>query len=164
MSNFDIARRTIQNTVDLTRLPEVPLVQQTRVYNSAALTLTTAVSTALTFDTERYDVGGLHSTSANTSRITIALAGVYEVGGSASFDTNTTGLRGLSIRLNGTTTIALARDAPITGDETVMILSAAYRFVAGDYVELIARQTSGGNLNITVNANYSPEFWATRIG
>ena len=164
MSSMDIVRQVIQQRIDLTKLPEIPLIQYARVYNSAAITLTTGVTTALTFDSERYDVGGLHSTSVNTGRLTIAIAGVYEVGGSVSFATDTVGIRGLSVLLNGATTIILARDTPIAGDNTVISLSAPYRFAAGDYIELYARQTSGGNLNVTVNAAYSPEFWITRKG
>lgn len=160
----DLIRLALKNEVDLTKLPEVSIVQAARVYNSGAITLTTGVSTALTFDSERYDVGGLHSVAVNTSRLTIALAGVYEIGGGVAFATDTVGIRGVSIRLNGTTTIVLTRDTPIAGDETVLNVTTLYRLAAGDYVELIARQTSGGNLNVTVGANYSPEFWISRLG
>lgn len=162
MSMLDAVRRIQKNEVDLTKLPEVPLVQRARVYNSADIALTTGAATALTFNSERYDVGLLHSTSVNTGRITILVAGVYDIGGCIRFESNATGVRDLYVRLNGTTTLVADRRNAVNGEETIISVNGAYALAAGDYVELIARQTSGGNLNVTATGNYSPEFWINR--
>ena len=55
-----------------------------RVSNSTALTLTTSVTLVLTFNTERYDRLGMHSTSSNTNRLTAAVPGIYSIGGNVT--------------------------------------------------------------------------------
>lgn len=131
-----------------------------RVYNSANISLTTATTTALTFNSERYDVGGCHSTSSNTSRLTVPTgeAGVYTIGGAVEFASNTTGERILAIRLNGTTDLARQR-VDSAGGQVALTVFTDYALVAADYVELTAYQSSGGALNVLATGNFSPESW-----
>ena len=131
-----------------------------RVRNSANISISTATTTALTFDTERVDVGAMHSTASNTSRITITDPGWYEVGGSFRFAANATGFRALIIRANGTTIIDQLMVPAAAGEDMFLSSSTQYQFVADDYIELCAYQSSGGNLNVTQALNYSPEFYA----
>ena len=133
-----------------------------RVYNSAAFSHTsTGNNVAVTFDSERRDTDTMHSTATNTSRITFTTAGFYAVGGHVEFAANATGVRGIAIRLGGATYIA-ADNRLSTGGAlgTQMSIATRYAFAAGDYVELMAYQSSGGNLNINAAGNFSPEFWA----
>ena len=133
-----------------------------RVYNNADLTLTTGVNTALTFNQERFDNAGVHSTSSNTGRLTIptGAGGKYLFGGSVVFAFNATGDRGHHGWLNGVTTIVdnAARAGGTFGN--AMTYSAVYALTAADYLTMVCYQGSGGNLNITAAGNYSPEFWA----
>ena len=134
-----------------------------RVYNSAAISLATSnVDQALTFNSERYDVGGCHSTASNTGRITIPSGegGKYLITGHVEIASNATGDRQLSIRLNGSTAIAAQRVGANASSVTIQSLSVVYALAAGDYVELWALQSSGGALNVTASGNYSPEFTA----
>lgn len=133
-----------------------------RVFNSANISHATSGATQfLTFNSERWDSQTLHSTSSLTGRITMPVAGKYLVGGNISFASNTTGVRTLNIRVNGTTTIANYACLPITGGvETPMFIETLYSFSASDYVELGCLQSSGGALNVLASGNYSPEFWA----
>lgn len=133
-----------------------------RVYNSAAISLTHNTDAALTFNSERYDVGGCHSTASNTSRITIPAGegGKYLLTGHVEFASNATGDRQLSFRLNGTTVLAAQRVGANGSSVTILSLSTVYALAAGDYVELWALQSSGGALNATASGNYSPEFSA----
>jgi hypothetical protein len=133
-----------------------------RVYNSANLAIVTATLTVLTFDSERWDSGGLHSTSVNTGRITIpsGAAGKYIIGGAVNWASNATGIRTLQIRQNGTVTIAVNDVVALSANTLSMNVETIYPMVATDYLELIAYQTSGGNLNVQTLAQYSPEFWA----
>lgn len=140
-----------------------PPVPQARVFNSAAIATTTAVVKVVTFDSERFDNGGLHSTSSNTSRLTAPITGLYEIGACVEFASNATGYREVYFTLNGATAIAVDVRPAVNGQATVLPLSTQYRLVAGDYVEVNALQTSGGNLNVNAAANYSPEFWMTRL-
>lgn len=133
-----------------------------RVYNSANISIATSgTPQALTFNSERFDTDSMHSTVSNTGRITFTTAGTYEIGAHVVFDPNSTGYRDLTIRLNGTTTIAYDRDTPIGGGvSTVMFLVSLWAFSAGDYIEVVVTQTSGGALNVANSANISPEFWS----
>src|SRR5438876_645541 len=49
--------------------------QGARVYNSANISVSASTEQALTFDTERSDSNAYHSTSSNTSRITVPTGG-----------------------------------------------------------------------------------------
>ena len=132
-----------------------------RVYNSASLSVATATFTALTFNSERYDVGGCHSTATNTGRLTAPTggAGVYHITAHATFASNATGIRECRIRLNGATYIAAmsATSVSASGDHS-MSVSCDYKLAAADYVELVAYQSSGGLLDVTFSANITPEF------
>lgn len=137
-----------------------------RVYNNANISIPNNALTALTFNSERYDTGGLHSTSANTSRLTCLTAGKYRITGHVEFATNPTGYRHLKIRLNGTTDLAGMTLLPLTAapDITQISLSTEYALAVNDYVELAVAQTSGGALNVTAVSNSSPEFSMSFIG
>lgn len=135
-----------------------------RVYNSAAISITTSgADQALTFNSERFDADTMHSTSVNTGRITFTTAGTYDVGCAVGFAGHATGRRTVRLRVNGTTVIAVdERPAVSSGipDNTAIVLSTMYAFSAGDYVEVVVQQTSGGALNVFSASAYSPEFWA----
>jgi hypothetical protein len=141
-----------------------PPVPQARVYNSAALTITNNTATVVTFDSERFDSGGLHSTTANTGRLTAPISGLYHFGVSIEWPANVAGIRQILLRLNGATFVAAdIRSAAAAGgiEHTV---STVYQLAATDYIETVVVQTSGGNLNVNAAANYSPEFWMYRVG
>lgn len=136
-----------------------------RIFNSASQSPANITETALTFDSERFDTDNMHSTSVNTSRITINTAGLYSIAGMMSWAANGTGIRQIGIRLNGATYVALVLVASSgAGAATLMNVGTLYRFAVNDYVELVGYQSSGGALAVAVNGNYSPEFTACRIG
>lgn len=124
----------------------------------AAPAIVTAVATALAFDTETYDVGGCHDPAVNNSRITCpaAGAGLWTFSTGAEIAANAAGRRELSLRINGALYIATTRVPPTAADATRLAVSTEYRMVAGDYVEAVIFQSSGGNLNVTVADAYSP--------
>lgn len=136
---------------------------QARVFNSGNQTTTTAVSLALVFDSEHYDTGDFH-TNTNGTRLTAPTAGLYDIGGCAEFVANVTGQRQLFIRLNGATAIAVQRGNAAAAGVSVVQVSTQYQLDAGDFVELLALQTSGGNLVVNRTVGYSPEFWIVRLG
>lgn len=132
------------------------------IWTGAAITPATGVQTAITLDTDLYDTGAMHDTAVNNSRLTCPAGGggLYVMGGNIEFAANATGTRGLSIRLNGATTIAAVRCPPTAADATRMAVTTEWRLVAGDYVELVVVQSSGAGLAITNALYYSPTFWA----
>jgi hypothetical protein len=136
-----------------------------RVRRTTTQSIATGTWTAITFDAERFDNDTMHSTSVNTSRITCVTAGQYMIGGSIATANNATGLRGIGVRINGATYITGATYANVGAIEECLLSTATYyALAAADYAELMARQDSGGALNINANGNYTPEFWAVWQG
>lgn len=128
------------------------------LYNSGNYTISNNTDTKLGFDTEFFDTDGFHSTSTNTSRITIpsGKAGKYLVCVFSGFAANTTGNRQLSIwRNNFTGTPSRAFNLLFTGSNAgpAMAGSAIIDLAVGDYVEAVVYQNSGGNLTVYGGAN-----------
>lgn len=140
---------------DLSYLYATPLCHLTHSADQAANP--TAV---LTWDTERQDTDGMHSTSSNPTRITIQTPGYYLINVNVAWEVNATGLRSVEVLLNATTTIAIARQAAVTTalERTEHELTTLRYLAAGYYIEVVCYQTSGGTLDIEKRADYSPEF------
>ena len=118
-------------------------------------TLTTGVSTAITFQTEDVDTHGFHSSTTNPSRFKPTIAGYYIGYGGVSFIINLTGRREVRIRKNGGDYISkLDTNTPTTGNLVEKGVAFGPEFFNGttDYVEVYAVQTSGGNLNTEIGS------------
>ncbi len=131
------------------------------VYNSGAFTPDVSAWTSITFDSERIDTDAVHSTSTNTSRLTVPTGGdgLYLIGGTVEFpSTAGNGVTlGVRILLNGATTLAATKFTSAPSDTSILTVARAYQLAAGDYIELQAYTTASHNVNAT--GNYSPEFW-----
>jgi hypothetical protein len=105
-------------------------------------------NTVLTFNSESFDTDGFHSTSTNTSRITIpsGKGGKYLFVATIIFASNSTGRRALKFLKNGADYYEMIEDDASSG-EFACSASLILNLVATDYVELVASQNSGGNLN-----------------
>lgn len=118
---------------------------------SAAKSITNATVTQYDFDQESYDTDAMHSTSTNTTRVTIKTAGVYVFTAAVSWASNTTGRRLAQFLINGATT-GPADDKSVVGGaggEHSVTLVWSQSFAVNDYVELNVYQNSGGALNCT---------------
>lgn len=135
-----------------------------RVYHNAAQSIPDAATTALNFNSERFDTDVIHDTSTNNERLTCKTAGVYLISASVGFVSNATGFRALILRLNGTTFIALDERPTVNGNALRLTITTVYQLAVNDYVEALAYQTSGGALNTDQGGNYSPEFMLARLG
>ncbi|MGE5594324.1 MAG: hypothetical protein ACM3X3_11695 [Betaproteobacteria bacterium] len=135
-----------------------------RVYHNAAQSIPNATWTTLAFNSERFDTDNIHDTATSNSRLTCKTAGKYLISLSLRFASNATGLRQAQVMLNGTTRIALVSQNPISGDPTIVNVSTVYSLSAGDYVEALAYQSSGGALDVEYAIAYSPEFMMVRVG
>lgn len=136
------------------------------VFHSVNQSLASGVDTALAFDSERFDdpVDPLHDPASNNSRLTCRVAGRYLAGGSVRFASNGTGFRRLQIVRNGTGVIVVSEPAPSSVDSLTVGVVKPVALGVGDYIELQARQDSGGALNVVAAAEFSPQFWMVRVG
>jgi hypothetical protein len=107
--------------------------------------------TVITWDSEDFDTDGYHSTSSNTSRITIpsGKGGKYLFNGGIYFDNaQATGFRELALYKNGTKFRAFFAATPGGGTTAYPApqVNIVVEAVATDYFQLYARQNSGTNL------------------
>jgi hypothetical protein len=114
-----------------------------RLTSSVNPTIAASTYTALSWDGEAFDTDGFHSTSTNTSRITIPAgkAGKYLIQGLVDFDNNATGVRQAIIRLNNTTD-EFANIIPPSTTYPSGEISGILDLTVGDYVELWVIQTT----------------------
>jgi hypothetical protein len=135
-----------------------------RVYNSADIALASATPTALTFDSISFDTQQMHDVVRSPSRITIpaSVAGYYLIGACVQWAASAIGIRQIQIRLNGATILASdTRDNVAVGTSPEHAVQTVYRLNAGDYLEVVAQQTSGGSLAVKSVGVFSPCFWVS---
>jgi hypothetical protein len=110
---------------------------------------TSSSDTAVTLDTEDYDSDNGHSTTTNSSRYTVQVAGIYLVMATASFPTNATGNRKLGINVNGTNVRGGVFQGPsMASNSWSACVCVEQAFVVGDYIEMVVWQTSGAPLSL----------------
>jgi len=135
------------------------------LFGTAVQSIPNATDTILTFNSEAWDTDGYHSTSTNTSRITIptGLGGKYLVTMNTLPALNGTGGRYLEIYKNGA---RLVNDIGVKGDASIYVNvggTFVVNLVAGDYIEMLVYQDSGGALNFNKGSTTAP-FTATYLG
>lgn len=119
-----------------------------RVYHSVTQSIATSTIVALACNTEAYDIGGLHDTVTNNSRLTAPLKGIYQVWANVRY-ANGSGQRRLFLRKNGVTDISVvSQTVAAAGDPTYMEANALYTFNVSDYVEALGWQDTGAGLNV----------------
>jgi hypothetical protein len=128
-------------------------VDRVRVYQSASQSVADQAWEHITFDSEDYDSGGLHSTSSNTDRLVAQVDGWYQVKGQVTWESNATGRRDIQIRKNDTSSDATAgtrwarvNTTAVGSDETMMQIVADVYLGVNDYVGLYVWQNSTGGL------------------
>lgn len=132
-----------------------------RLRQTAAQTIGTGAATALTFNAEDYDTGNGHSTVTNTSRYTFPYTGVVLLMGGVSWAFNATGLRGLNWQISGSAidgSGVLDQATAATAGNRQAARSIIRSVTAAQYVELMAFQNSGGNLDTAVNTVEQPSM------
>jgi len=160
-----IARQTDDNTLWML-LDDSPItwvcvglaVCAVRVYRNTTQTISTGTSTAVSYDTEVYDHGGLWAIG-NPTRLVAPVNGIYSAVSSVEFVANATGARFHFWKKNGTTDIgpSVARLGDGAQDYyNRFLVTCQVKLAAGEYLEAIVNQASGGNLNLTTSADFHP--------
>lgn len=114
---------------------------------SSGTSMNNTTLTAINWDTETYDDGGLHDNVTNNTRLTAPSTGSYAITCSAGPDAGSNNLYVLGIKLNGTTYIAYSQ-VNTANMFASMSVSAIHKMAATDYVECIGAQASGGSLAV----------------
>lgn len=127
---------------------------------TVAQTLTTGVTTAITFTTEDVDSVNGHDTVTNPDRYTAVYAGWYQVSGGCSFAASAVGQRIVVPTVNGTLVNGSGADVQSTAALTcfIPIRTKLIYLNVGDFVQLTAFQNSGGNLNTDVTTYQQPNI------
>lgn len=123
------------------------------IFETSPQLITNVTTTPMISNEENYDNAGMHSTSTNTSRITVPLAGRYLFWGRLSFAGTTAGTyRYLSFRVNGGTEYVgmICGPTPDAAVTTLLSSTAALVLNANDYVELCSRHNVNPNMNCTM--------------
>lgn len=133
--------------------------------SGAAQAIPSGPLTAIVFNQERFDFGNFFDPLVSTMCLTVpaGAGGVYQISGSVVWADNATGIRGLSVRVDGLTIASVNQlPNPLTF-LTAQSISTTYQLEPGDCVELVVLQTSGASLGIIDNEANSPEFALVRV-
>jgi hypothetical protein len=121
----------------------------------------------ITWDTELYDTGNWHSTSSNTSRITVPTAGVYKVGGILVTQMPSSGSvdwHQMTFHKNGSGSSLYRLDITVREDnaeKTLYFETPPLTLSANDYFEMQASFDNGSKTR-TIDASRSA-FWIERL-
>jgi 6-phosphogluconate dehydrogenase (decarboxylating) len=130
------------------------------------VSLTSGADTRVDWDEEVQDDGNWHSTSTNTSRITVDRKGIYFVELWASFTAAGGTSRGVMLYKNGTE--FLWTKGSVTADNTIdgsKVLTHLIELGTGDYVEMyVVAHASSINLLAGGSFPYTSGFALTLIG
>lgn len=146
------------------------LQSRCHAHQTTTQTLTTNVSTPITFNAESYDPKSFHSTSVNTARITPTVAGTYKVFGLVAYAPNATGKRVAHPKKNGGSIDSLPFSG-VGGNSNTFSPDCA--IASGtvsmngttDYLELHGNQNTGGNLDTHYSSGGSNSYFIVeRIG
>lgn len=124
-----------------------------------------ATEAGLNWDTELSDTYGMHSTAANSSRITFAYSsGVYEVGCQITWVTSSTGAQTLRIRHNDSSGVAQSASYfPTTGNLDDQVIAQVRAASTSDFVTVRVVQASGSTKSISPSTVASLKFWARLV-
>ena len=133
------------------------------LYNSANISIPNTTHTTLTWNSENYDTDSYHSTSTNTSRITVPTTGYYRVTSQCILPAagDATIMR---ILKNGTDVQVTYMD----GDANTYALgfiTGSFYLSANDYLEVSVWQNTGTSKDVFGGTNgYYTNFQVERLG
>ena len=159
---------TADSTVSPTGLkwaaPAAPAAVSCYVFNNAAQAVTSGSYNTLTFDSEYFDTNSIHSTSSNTSRLTVpsGLGGKYLMTTSLQTASSIIVDFYMKILVSGNEKFRSNWRSPGNSENINGNLAVVLDLVAADYVEIQVYQASGVNQNITTNG--LGHFGISRLG
>ena len=125
-------------------------------YLANAATFSNNTWTKAVFDTEILDSTSAYNTSTGNFQPTVA--GWYQFNSALRYSGNTTGVRHLSIYVNGSTEYRLIRRDTGSGTQSLSGSCLIYLNGSTDYASVYGLQSSGGNLDLPVDVLYANTF------
>ncbi|MFZ5863024.1 MAG: hypothetical protein ACOYXR_09320 [Nitrospirota bacterium] len=120
------------------------------IKETTAQSIANTTAVALTADEENYDNDSMHS--GTDSKVYAQTAGRYLLIATVAYAANATGERGVIFRVDGTTSYnSLVIPTRGAGSTTYVTGVRTLVFTAGQYVECMGYQNSGGALNTNLN-------------
>lgn len=156
-----LARASIYNAG--TFLLNQPLCVATQTTTQS---VSTGAWTTLSLNSTQVDTYGGHSNTTNNTRYTAQVSGVYAVCGVAAFNSNSTGVRGSRLHVNGSVVQGTAQMmTPATSSGTGLPTPVrTIRLTAGDYIEVAGWQSSGSPLSTIVASDVASALWVFWTG
>lgn len=127
-------------------------------------TITNDLLTTVDFTTAaagNFDRGAFFSAP---STFTIPSSGIYIFGGTVAFADNGTGTRYIDIIKNDVTVLTAFESNSNAGTVHFVATSSSAPLYIGDTLKMRVRQTATISLDIVINAEQSPVFWAIYMG
>lgn len=119
-----------------------------KVFRTASQSIATgATYVAITWQSSVWNVGAMWASGTNPTRITVPTTGIYQIAVNIPWANNGTGRRAIGWRANGPGTVFAFQLQESTGVDTCNA-AELISLQAGDYVEIMCFQTSGGALNV----------------
>ena len=159
---------TLAGSVVLSSLVTAPAQPRCLVYSTAAVSLAQDVFTALSFEQEQFDVGGLHSTASNPSRITIPAgsSGLYLCGATVHWSTGGAP-NAMTVRIikNSTTEVSAGPSTPRSSVTARSVSFSAPLVLDGtDFLEVeVFPAGSTGSISAASVRRAAADFWAVRL-
>ena len=134
------------------------------VKNNASQTIPNTTATVCTWDLEYFDTNTYHSTSSNTSRLTVPSTGYYFVYAKLRWQSNATGYRYMYFTKNGVQIQQDYLNYPDQNNPFTLYYGIVTSASATDYLEVFAAQNSGGNLSVRGDDDGGSLFGAYYLG
>ncbi len=130
-----------------------------RLTNSTTQVIPSDSNRPLALDTEIYDVADMHTDSADNSRLTAPVDGIYAVTAQVRWAPGT-GVRVARLIKNGSELVAEELTPSAAGFGGPLDQSPATQAVlkAGDFVQVVVRQNSGSDTTVFKDEDLTPEF------
>jgi hypothetical protein len=131
-----------------------------RCVRSGAQTITNNTTTALQWNgTDPFDTDAMHDPASNNTRITINTAGVYMVTANVGTNFGVQGYSRVTLRVDGTTSIAATHIGASGGDAPRLSVSLPFAFSAAQYVEALFIQSSDGSRDVVADVSSFSAVW-----
>lgn len=138
-----------------------------KAYHSTTQSHTTSGTyIAVAFDSEEFDTDTYHNNVTDNPRLVVPSTARYLIGAAITFAPHATGERAIKFRKNGTTDLRGSGGEPTSSGSvnTLTPMTTLVDLVAGDYVEVMAYQDSGGALNMgSATISQQNTFWIVQV-